>query len=730
MTRKQYALDESDQKRLALSDAFSGYQALKPPNRVSVSEGAAANLVIKQTGSSGGPWDATETPYMVEPMDALASRRHEAVVFVKPARTGGTAGLLLGWMAHAVCNDPGDMLFIQMSKDKAREFSKTDVDRAIRNSPNVRAMLSPRAVDSNTFDTLFRHGMWLRIAWPTVSNVSGSTYRYVAITDYDRIENSENVDGEGNLFDLAKKRTTTFLSRGMCVVESSPGRLITDPAWTPATPHEGPPTTGIVSLYNRSDRHRWYWQCPDCREHFEAKPGLELFHLPPEEVLLDEVRRADIPSMAEKFGRRIVCPHCGSEIAPKWKQSLNKNGIWLPDNVRITAEREVIGSPMTSTVRGYWLGGVAAAFQSWKSLVEQYLYGLRDYALTGSEEKLKTTTNTDQGLPYMSRHLKEAQSSRRRPADRGEELPRYIVPPETRMLEIAVDVQGGSNSRFVVQVMALGAGRESWLVDRFEIRQSKREGMGQEFAQIDPAAYDEDWDILTEKLLLATWRTPTENLEIRARMVTVDTGGEDGVTERAYAWYRRVRKLGLHHRVTLYKGGTTPSAPIIKESWVGKRTSKNKGDVPLLVCNTNLLSDIVYADLKRDTPGPGYIHFPAPKHPTLNPAGWLPQAFFDELEAEVREANGTWKQIRKRNETFDLLRMIYAGRMRLGIDKIVDWGRVPAWLAPLDKNSEVVAREDRRAAQENAIISDPVISEVHVVRPRVKRPRRHAYAAL
>ena len=75
----------------AYSDACSGYEALRPPNRMSISEGAAAHLVIKQTGGSAAPWSPTETPYMVEPMNALASRKHEAVVMAKPARTGGTA---------------------------------------------------------------------------------------------------------------------------------------------------------------------------------------------------------------------------------------------------------------------------------------------------------------------------------------------------------------------------------------------------------------------------------------------------------------------------------------------------------------------------------------------------------------------------------------------------------------------------------------------------------------
>jgi phage terminase large subunit GpA-like protein len=711
---------------LALSDACSGYEALKPPNRVSISQGAKENLVIKQTGAAGGHWDPTETPYMVHPMDSLASRQHEAVVFVGPARTGKTAGLLLGWMAHNVVNDPGDMLFIQMTKDEARKFSKTDVDRALRNSPHIREMQSTRAIDSNTFDTMFRHGMFLRIGWPTINTVSGSTYRYVAITDIDRMENADDVDGEGPLFDLAKKRTTTFLSRGMCLVESSPGYPQTDPAWKAATPHEGPPVGGIGTLYNRSDRHRWYWQCPDCSEHFEAAPGLGLFHLPDDDELLQDIRMMDLSKIATQYAR-VICPHCGSIITPAQKNALNANGLWLPDNVHITREREIIGTPLTSKIRGYWMGGVAATYQPWTSLIYNHLEGLQDYALTGSEKKLKQAITTDQAWPYMDRHLKEARSGRKSPQERAEnELVRYQVPPETRMLNASVDVQGGVNSRFVVQLHAVGPHMEQWLVDRHEIKLSKRPGMGQEFAPLDPASYPEDWDLLTEKLLDATWRTPDPDKEIRLRMLTVDTGGEDGVTAQAYTWYRRVRKAGKAHRVTLYKGSSQPGAPIVKESMVGSRKG-TKGDIPLLVCNPNLLSDMVSSGLKRGTPGPGYYHFPAPKHPTLNPDGWLQQAFFDELEAEVRAKNGTWQQVRKRNESFDLCRMMMAGLLRLQVEKIRDWNAVPAWLAPLDLNSEIVAREDRRAAQENAVIAPPP-DQVRTGVPPRRRPRRHGVA--
>ena len=70
--------------------------------------------------------------------------------------------------------------------------------------------------------------------------------------------------------------------------------------------------------------------------------------------------------------------------------------------------------------------------------------------------------------------------------------------------------------------------------------------------------------------------------------------------------------------------------------------------------------------------------------------------------------------------------MCMAGMLRMGLDKIKDWNVVPPWLAPLDRNSEIVAREDRRAAQENSVIA-VTPAEVRVVRP-VRRPRRSAVA--
>lgn len=678
----------------AMSDVCSSWPALVPPKRVSVSQGAADTLIIKQPGGAAGPWNADETPYMVEPMDMLASRRHEAVCFVGPARTGKTMGLLDGWMAHAVVNDPGDMLVVQMSQEKAREFSRTRIDRAIRNSPALKELMGSSAQDDNTHDKAFRHGMWLRIGWPTVSQLSSSDYRYTALTDYDRMP--DDVGGEGSPYSMALKRTTTFLSRGMCMVESSPGRDIEDPSWMPVTPHEAPPVTGVLGIYNRSDRRRWYWKCLDCREWFEAAPGLALFNLPSESELVEIVREADLPTLAKKYSR-VVCPCCGSMIDFKWRHTLNRKGRWLQDGLSLTADDEITGTALSSSIAGYWLGGVAATYQKWSSLVERYLQGLREYAMSGSELTLKTTVNVDQGMPYISRHLVEGRAGGRSPQDRAsKELERFIVPDWTRLVVAAVDVQGGSNARFVVQVHAIGPNFEQALVNRFSITESRREGMGTEFAPIDPASYPEDWDRITEEVIKATYRTSQEGREIRVKLTVVDSGGEDGVTNNAYAWLRRIRKEGLGMRVMLYKGASSKTAPLLRETLVGARNSNEKGDVPLYTCNPNLLADAISTGLRRTSPGPFYYHFPEPKDPKKNPDGWLPKSFFDELESEVRDPNGTWRQIKKRNESFDLCKMIYAGCLRLGLEKIKDWDRVPDWAAPLERNTEVVTADERR----------------------------------
>lgn len=661
--------------------------AFQPPRRITVCDGIRESLTIRQPGGFSGQWSPSETPYMVEPINMLASRNHEALCFVGPARTGKTMGLLDGWAAFNITNDPGDMLIVQMSQDKAREFSRTRVDRMLRHSEKLKGLVTGRGHDDNTHDKLFKNGMWLKIAWPSATQLSSSDYRYVAMTDYDRWP--ENIEGEGPGFSLGRKRITTFLTRGMAAVESSPRYDIEDPGWRPGTPHEGPPVSGILGIYNTSDRRRWYWQCPDCSEYFEAKPGLELFAtLPPLKELKDIVREENLSAMAAQHAK-VCCPHCGSQHGPEMKPVLNsiETARWVGDGQTINRDGEVIGELNGSSIAGYWLGGVAAAYQKWDGLILRYLQGLREYVLSGSELTLKATSNLDQGVAYLPMYLQEDSESR--VEDRLEDTEQYIVPNEARFLIATVDVQGGRDGRFVCEVRAFGVGMESWLVDRFMLRYTKRNGQD---SQVDPGGFPEDWDLLNDKLLHATYRTNIENRELSIKAIGVDTGGESGTTSNAYAWYRKLRKQSLTHNVYLLKGTSVinPEKPMVR-GHARANNGKPMRDLPVWSVNTHYYKDAIAACLRRTTPGPNYFHAPR----------WVSNNYFEELKAEVREPNGKWKKVRVRNEALDL--WVYAlavcEALGYGAKGTLSWETPPPWAMPLENNALLVSSEERRSAQ-------------------------------
>jgi phage terminase large subunit GpA-like protein len=676
----------------ALPIVASCAEAFRPPRLVRVSDGAARALMIRQPGGYSGPWSASEAPYMAEPMDMLASRQHQAVCFVGPSRSGKTMGLVDGAMAHFICHDSGDALILQMTQEKAREFSKTRIDRMIRHSPEVRSRMSMRRHDDNTHDKLTRSGMWIKIGWPSATQLSGSDYRYVLITDYDRMP--DNIDGEGSGFVLSLKRTQTYMSRGMCLVESSPGRDYEDPHWRPETPHEPPPVTGVLGIYANSDRRRWYWQCFDCRSYFEAAPGLSLFATLPDEAELMEIVRAENLGRLAQQHAKVCCPHCGSQIEHQHKHELNsvETARWVPEGQTVDADGNLVGEARVSSIAGFWLGGVAAAYQSWESIILGHLQGLREYVMSGSDRTLKSKINTDQAMPYIPRGLIESTGDQAE--SRQVALERFHVPDWARFLLCSVDVQGGTRARFVVQVHAIGVDMQSAIVDRYDITESPRG----ENIRIDPASYPEDWEALTHRVINATYRID-EDRELQVYHTTVDYGGEDGVSVNAAAWRQRLRREGMANRVTLSKGDGALKE-MVQQSNARDRRGKAMKDVPLLLFSADKFKDLIAASMRRRDPGPAYMHFPR----------WLKQWFFDELRAEVRQPNGKWKKIRARNESLDCWAMIWAQAYYLGPAdprRPFNWSNPPPWALPLDGgNSHVVSPGERRLAQ----TSRPVVA--------------------
>ncbi|EIP2347184.1 phage terminase large subunit family protein [Escherichia coli] len=637
----------------------SGY-ILRAPRRMRVADAVAQYMRVPMGAGNSVPWDPLVAPYVIEPMNCLASREYDAVIFVGPARTGKTIGLIDGWVIYNVICDPADMLIIQMTEEKAREHSKKRLARTFRVSPEVVSRLSPNKNDNNVYDRTFLAGNYLKIGWPSVNIMSSSDYKCVALTDYDRFP--EDIDGEGDAFSLASKRTTTFMSSGMTLVESSPGRDVKDVKWRRTSPHEAPPTTGILSLYNRGNRRRWYWPCPHCGEYFQ----------PCGDVVAGFRDIAD-PVLASEAAY-IQCPSCSGRIMPEQKRELNGRGVWLRDGESINADGSRYGDPRRSRIASFWMEGPAAAYQTLSQLVYKLLAAEQEYETTGSEETLKTVINTDWGLPYLPRASMEQRKSELL-EQRAEPVPSRSVPDGVNFLVATVDVQAGRHRRFVVQVTGYGSRGERWIIDRYNITQSLRGDSDGESQRIDPASYPEDWDVLLTDVFHKSWPLASDpSQQMRLMAMAVDSGGEDGVTDNAYKFWRRCRRDGLGKRIYLFKGDSIRRAKLITRTFpdnTGRtgRRAQAAGDVPLWLLQTDALKDRVNNALWRDSPGPGYVHFP----------DWLGSWFYDELTYEERSSDGKWsKPGRGANEAFDL--MVYAEALVIlhGYEKI-RWPDAPEW---------------------------------------------------
>ncbi len=651
-------------------------EGVRPPERLSIVEAAERHRRINNPAVWVGPWDRNLTPYMNEVQDTLSSLEHTGAVFVGPAQCGKT-DVILNWINHSGICDPIDMMVIHPTQVAARDFSRRRVDRLHRESRDLKARLVPKRESDSVYYKQYRSGMILNQSWPTISELSGRPIGRLWLTDVDRM--TDDVDGEGAPFDLARKRSTTFGRYGMTVAESSPGRVVTNPKWLPSIPHEAPPTTGILALYNRGDRRLWFWRCPHCAGRFE--PTFDLLDYPASD---DPMESAEAAVM--------ICPKCGCLIEHEQKAALNEDGVWLRAGQRFDEHGDIVGKAVRSDIASFWLKGVAAAFADWRTLVLNYLQASEEYERTGDQGPLQTTVNTDQGMPYTPRGM-EADRLPEVLKSRAVDLGEKTVPAGARFLLAAIDVQ---KNRFEVQVHGIGVGGDVFIIDRFAIRKSERLDDDGERWPVNPAAYPEDWELIKQRVLDASYPLDDQSgRRMRVRMTTCDSGGRAGVTTRAYEFYRWLKEQGQHQRFILLKGASSKTAPRQRIEYPDSdrkdRHAGARGEIPVMMINGNLLKDQLNAMLDREEPYGGMLHFP----------DWLPDSFYMELTAEVRTEKG-WENPRKlRNEAWDLLVYCLAlCRSRFVQLERIDWHDPPGWAAEIDDNDLIFGPHDNKRFDE------------------------------
>ncbi len=642
----------------------------RPPERLTPSQSMEKYVRLNNPGAYSGPYKNSTAPYMVEPVDTFVSPHFREEVFVGPAQAGKTEGLILGTIAHSIKVDPMDVIVYCPTNTAARDFSIRRVDRMHRNSPEIGEMLIKRKDADNKFDKQYVNGMLLTLSWPTPAELAGKPIPRAVITDRDRMP--DDIEGDGELFDLAAKRTTTFGRFAMCLAESSPSRPVTDLNWIRRGAHEAPPCKGILGLYNRGDRRRWQWPCPKCGSYFEGSFKM---------LVWDDL--ANVMDAAETV--RMICPSCDYKIDPDQRFDMNLKGRWVKEGQRVERGGQVVGEGVRSQMASYWLNGVAAAFVTWPRLVQIKLDAEAEFERTGAETALQKFYNNDLGEPYIPKSfdsLRVPEHLAARAEDWGSTITEPTVPTDVRFLLALIDVQ---KNQFVVQVHGVSPGVpfDITLIDRYDIQKSERVDDDGDRLYVKPAVFAEDWDLITEKVINKTYPIQGTTSRMSIKMTGCDSGGREGVTANAYAYFRRLRKAGIAGRFHLVKGDHRPQMPRVQlsspDASQGGRNLKAiaRGDVPVYLLNSNELKNMLDNRLDCMVPGKGQIRFP----------DWLPMWFYSELCVETRTEKGWEQPAHTRNEAWDLLYYCIGLAISPSIKaETLDWDRPPTWASEYSTN--------------------------------------------
>jgi phage terminase large subunit GpA-like protein len=318
-----------------------------------------------------------------------------------------------------------------------------------------------------------------------------------------------------------------------------------------------PGTRGMCRITHeyetRSDRRQLALKMPCCGAH--------------EVLRWREHMKWDAPD-GEVFAQ---CPACGERVCEHHKTTMLMGAKWQP-----TAK----GDGITA---GFHLPGwcAPAGWTSWAQIRDEFLRAKTDpLLLKGWVNKRAAEAWEDEAVAAINADGLVARAQR-------DGYSSGTVPSGVVLLLMAVDVQ---DTWLETTIWGFGRGEEMWRIWHQKIEGSP--------------AYDEVWEQI-DSIRKTQWPREEGGTMI-VRHCAVDTGGH--FTQEAYEFCRQRTREG----VVAIKGSSTKAAPALSKGSKVDVNSKGrvlKKGLTLYMVGGDTLKRTIYARLKKDSTGPGSIHF-------------------------------------------------------------------------------------------------------------------------
>lgn len=598
--------------------------AAMPPPLLTVSEWADDKRFLPQASAArGGRWRTAMVPALRGLMDVVHEVGVRVVALRKAHQVGGSEAMhnIIG---YSIEHDPCPMIFVHPTEGVAEEWSKERLADMIRSTPALLRVIhdkrGPRGADegeSTLALKLFPGGYLATGGANSPNTFARRAARKVFGDDIDRWP--AVVGEEGDPIDLLVNRLTSFYD-GLAFFVSTPtlkgGR--------------------IDSLYEQSDRRRFFIQCPDCgRGDYVTWNDPAHFR-----VAFDD---------RDPGTARLECPDqdhggCGAHLYERDRRRLIEHAdehraeglAWQP--TATSQQRGLVGfhlPAMLSTVGDVTLPGLAAKWLN---------------ARVRGKESLRVFITTDLAEGWEEKGERVAGESLRTRREPYGETAEIHVPLGAAVLTAGVDVQ---DNRFELQVQAWGLADERWVVDWRTIPGDPKRAETQE--------------LLYQALCGRYLHALGHQLPILA--TCIDTGY---ATDEMYDFVLKYE----HRRIFATKGFAGRSGEPIVGKPSEKRPGKSPRPVRLWPVNVDDAKTDVMNSLTLVAPGPGYTHFPL--H-----VDTVDEEYFAQLTAEHKETRRNkagvtthivWVLDRDRNEALDtaVLSLVAYRLLRPNIRQMLD----------------------------------------------------------
>lgn len=655
--------------------AHEALALLLPPERLTVPEHASRYRWLNNAGGGHvGLFPNEEAPYTVQPSECLTSLDYLTTCVVGPGQVAKTV-IAENWFLHMVDTDPANLVWYMQTDDGLESYVKGRINPMIDlHEERLKARLGKRAVDDSLHFKNFGAMTVEFLAASPRTLINKSIPRLVA----DEIDNWQILGDVKSLLDI---RRQTYGRQSMLLALSHADRargMDPEKDWT----------AGIAAIYADSDRRIWWWRCPECGATSSPHPSASRY------MALDYPDDPDVPLDVIEREAVLICPVNGCVVHDHQRKAMNLDayqrfGGWLGKGQEISEGGEVSGELVAYDTAGFWIVGTMSPFVlgGIGGLARARVKAERELEIDGDDDSLRQVIVKQWGWGYSRPRAKGSVEAKDLVDRAVTELQRGVVPTWVRFLVVAVDIQ---QAHFEFMVRGFGPGGESVIIDTGKIT-------------ADPATNPDDWDALLTDLFLRTYPLGDGSGRFMAiRAAGYDSGGQPGVTQQAYsAWrrWRRDRKVRLYGKIggreawaiLPLKGANTPNASRLTVTYpdTGRQAGKvaSSGDVPVGLFNPNRYKEDLNGQLQRAEPGPWYVHL----------AAWLKSKgevhpFFEQLVAERQLPNGKWEKVAShaRNEALDLMVMTHVMADLHGVTRI-NWEAPPAWAAPWDVNTGIVA---------------------------------------